>query len=67
VDRSEKAREKRLRRLAASQGYRLDKSRRQDWRAADCGAYWLVCAETDILATWEAGISLDEVEAWLTS
>ena len=40
-----KVRERRLRRMAARQGYKLHKSRRRDPRAKDYGTYRLVPAK----------------------
>lgn len=60
-------RENRLRRMAQRQGLMLRKSRRRDPRAVDFGGYWLVDASTTTLvAGGQFGISLDEVEAYLT-
>lgn len=73
---NEKVRENRLRRMAARQGIRLEKSRRRDERAYDFGVYWLVDgpAPTPGGTNWRArenvaggdyGLTLDEVEAAL--
>lgn len=43
---NDKVRENRLRRAAARQGLRLEKSRRRDPRALDFGAWWLVDAKS---------------------
>jgi hypothetical protein len=70
----DKIRENRLRRAAQRQGLMLAKSRRRDPRATDYGVYFLseVTApggnwRSRELLTSEAGINLDEVEAFLTS
>lgn len=65
----DKVRENRLRRMAERQGYQLVKSRRRDPRAVDYGARWIVDPQTgDVVAGDERrGMSLDEIEAWLTS
>jgi len=66
MDRKEKTREVRLRRMAERQGLVLHKSRRRDPRALDYGHYRLVAASTDVPVTWEGGGTLDEIEAYLT-
>lgn len=64
----EKVRENRLRRAASRQGLGLQKSRRRDPRALDYGGYWLFDISTNgLVAGGEWGMSLDEVEEWLTS
>ncbi|MGH3380230.1 MAG: hypothetical protein ACRDP6_36405 [Actinoallomurus sp.] len=65
----DKVRENRLRRAAERQGYQLTKSRRRDPRAVDFGAYWIVDPNTNSIAAGDSntGMSLDDVEAWLTS
>jgi hypothetical protein len=68
VDGVDKVRENRLRRMAARQGLELRKSRRRDPRALDYGRYWLVIASINGLALGgEWGVSLDEVEDYLTT
>lgn len=72
----EKVRENRLRRMAERQGLRLQKSRRRDPRALDYGAFFIVRgpASTQGGANWrarellspESGMTLDEVETFLT-
>lgn len=70
----EKVRENLLRRAAARQGLRLEKSRRRDPRAVDFGAYFLIDGPSRKTSSWrsrvlvspEQGWSLDEVEAFLT-
>jgi hypothetical protein len=68
---SEKVRENRLRRMAERQGLRLEKSRRRDVRAINYGTYWLVYADRNGVAFGDTnngyGMSLDEIEAYLTS
>ena len=63
---SHKVRENRLRRMAERQGLTLVKSRRRDPRAVDYGKYWLAQTSTNTLETSEQGITLDEIEAYLT-
>jgi hypothetical protein len=62
----DKARENRLRRMAARQGLKLRRSARRDPLAADYGLYWLSDAKTDRVKSPKAGISLDEIERYLT-
>jgi hypothetical protein len=62
---SEKAHENKLRRMAERQGFFLQKSRIRDPYANGYKKWWIVDPETDISATAEEGISLDEAEAWL--
>jgi hypothetical protein len=71
----ERTREKRLRRMAARQGLRLEKSRRRDPRALDYGGYFIVEGpprtpggdnwRARVLLTGEYGIDLDAAEAFL--
>lgn len=62
-----KVRENRLRRMADRQGLMLQKSRRRDPRAVDYGSYWLVDTYGNYLvAGGEFGMSLDDVEEYLT-
>lgn len=70
----DKIRENRLRRAAQRQGLIVTKSRRRDPRASDYGVYYVsqVTApggdwRSRFLLTAETGISLDEVEGFLTS
>ena len=67
----EKVRENRLRRAAARQGLRLEKSRRRDERALDYGRYWLVDGPGPNGGGWRSrrmiaggvyGCRLDEIE-----
>ncbi len=61
-------RENRLRRMAWRQGLLLRKSRRRDPRALDYGAYWLVDASINgIVAGGQFGVSLDDIEDYLTA
>jgi hypothetical protein len=66
MDQDEKARENRLRRMAARQGLTLSRSRRRDSYAPDYGMYWLTRASGQ-RATPAKGISLDGIERYLTS
>jgi len=70
----DKVRENRLRRMAARQGLRLEKSRRRDDRALDYGTYWLVEGPPPSGGNWRArsivvggdhGTDLDAIEAAL--
>ena len=64
----DKVRENRLRRMAQRQGLFLKRSRRRDERALDYGVYWLTRADTlRVVAGGDRGLSLDQVEAWLSS
>jgi hypothetical protein len=78
----EKARENRLRRMADRQGLTLHKPRRRDTRALDYGELWLMrywvedeSGKIEALTNPEGSndawlgpfLSLDELEAWLTS
>ena len=60
-----KVRVNRLRRVAARQGMRISKSRRRDPRALDYGRYW-ISGENRALLTSEYGVTLDEVEEFLS-
>ena len=62
----DKIRENRLRRAAQRQSLALTKSRRRDPRATDYGTYYVSDGRSRELLTSEAGINLDEVEAFLT-
>jgi hypothetical protein len=67
---TEKTRENRLRAAAQRQGYQVVKSRRRDSRATDYGAYMIVNSATNYIESGDlsyGGLSLDEVENWLTS
>jgi hypothetical protein len=65
--------ENRLRRAADRQGYRLEKSRTRDPRAADYGTYQLVDIRVGgvVYADWDAlrgyGLHLCDVAEWLWS
>lgn len=61
----DKVRENRLRRMASRQGLTLSRSRRRDRRALDYGLYWLSDTSGSNV-TSAAGISLDDVERYLT-
>ena len=63
---TDKIRENRLRRAAARQGLVITKSRVRDPRATTYGAWFIADANTRSLQTSELGISLDEVEVFLT-
>jgi hypothetical protein len=59
----QKVREARLRRAAARQGLRLQKSRRRDPRARDYGRYWLTDVYTNRGVAGDMdGCTLDEIE-----
>lgn len=65
----DKVRENRLRRMAARQGLALTRSRRRDPRALDYGLYWLSRGKGQITDSDDSvlsGVTLDEVEAYLT-
>jgi hypothetical protein len=63
---ADKVRENKLRRLAAQQGLRLEKSRRRDPRVYDYGTYQLVNATTGRIVAGDPkrgyGLTLDQVE-----
>lgn len=70
---AEKVRENRLRRMAERQGLALRKSPRRDPFALDYGRWWIVEANDDPLTAQvlvhgnaPSGLSLDQVEAYLT-
>ena len=67
----QKVRENRLRRMAERQGLALEKSRRRDPYALDYGTYQIVDPDTSGLVASGLdsgfGMTLDEVEKWLTS
>lgn len=65
-DLEHKVRENRLRRMARRQGLELVKSRRRDPRAIDYGLYWLVKATAAEPQTGQHGMTLDQIEAYLT-
>ena len=73
MDTATKTRENRLRHMAARQRMTLHRSRRRDPRAWDYGRYWLlqhdgtvIGAEAGRLVGDWPGLTLDEVEDWLT-
>ena len=59
----EKARANRLRRMAAMQGFYLQKSRRRDSQARDYGRWYLSNPKRNAVIL--ENVDLDEVEAWL--
>ena len=67
-----KIRENRLRRMAARQGLRLQKSRNRDPKACAYGLYALIDMQTGgavnpaLAQRWVCSWSLDEVEEYLT-
>lgn len=67
-DASDKVRENKLRRKAARQGLRLEKSRRRDPSATSFGTYRLVDARTNVVVAYQSeafeayGLSLDDIE-----
>lgn len=67
---TDKIRENRLRRMAARQGYQLNKSRRRDPRASDFGGYALKDARsnTTVFGFGPNGCEadLDAIERFLT-
>jgi hypothetical protein len=70
MERAEKIRENRLRRMAERQGFALQKSRRRDPRAYDYGTYMLTDPNTNsIVAAGDVGrgygLTLDDIEEWL--
>ncbi len=65
--RAGRVRENRLRRLAQRQGLMLQKSRRRDPSALDYGRWFIVDQDTNgLVAGDQLGITLDDVEAYLT-
>jgi hypothetical protein len=62
----DKARENRLRRMAARQELRLVRSRRRDRRAVDYGTYTLVDVHGDTLVDAGERMTIDDVEEYLT-
>ena len=65
TDNAEKVRENRLRRAADRQGFKLRKSARRDPRALDYGIWYLTSA-TGTTQAPEQGMTLDEIEQYLT-
>lgn len=54
--------------MAERQDLMLRKSRRRDARAVDYGSYWIIEPHRNLLyAGGQFGMSLDEVEEWLTA
>ena len=70
MDTVTKVRENRLRRLSERRRMRLVRSRRRDTGAWDYGRYWLVPDRGKVIGGRAAGeppgLTLDEVEDWLT-
>src|SRR6266480_2203539 len=71
MERAEKVRENRLRRMAERQGLQLVKSRRRDPRAIDYGGYMLVDIATNGVVAGVGAVGrphwgLDDVEEYLT-
>jgi hypothetical protein len=69
MDKTEKTRENRLRRMAARQLHRLEKSRRRDQHAVDFGGFMLVDHRNIIVlgaGRHEYDATLNEIEAYLT-
>ncbi len=72
MDTHTKARENRLRQMAARQRMQLQKSRRRDPNAWDYGTYQLVDTDTNTVVAQDSaighgfGLSLDQIEARLT-
>ena len=70
MDAKERVRERRIRRMAERQGYKLSRSARRDPRALDYGKYSLIDLRTrtrlfaDELSNY--GATLDQIEAFLT-
>lgn len=56
-------RQNRLRRTAAMQGFKLQKSRRRDPSAPDYGRWWLIDPHRNTVLL--ENVDLDQVEAWL--
>lgn len=75
MDNKTKARENRLRQAAARQRMTLHRSRRRDPRGWDYGRYWLVPDRGPVVGARgrgadlgdPPGLTLDEVEDWLTA
>ena len=66
ASRDGKVRENRLRRMADRQGLKLTRYRRRDPRALDYGLYWLAEVRSNTVVTPEKGMTIDEIEDWLT-
>jgi len=60
-----KVRDNRLRRAAERQGLTVRKTRRRDPRALNYGRYWLQRGDEVVIGGSE-GVSVDEIEAYLT-
>ncbi len=73
ISKAEKVRENKLRRMAARQGYMLQRSKRRDPDALDYGLYWLVDISTNFVVFGGPGVTggptadLDDIEEWLTT
>lgn len=76
MDDTDKVRENHARRAVARMGYALEKSRRRDSRAWEYGTYQIVDYSDDpsgvlVYSAWGSGrgwgLTLDDVERWLTS
>jgi hypothetical protein len=65
-DRLERAREAMLRRLARRQGLSVTRSRSRTPEAYQYGRYFIV-SDQNWLLTSESGMTLDEVEEWLSA
>jgi hypothetical protein len=63
---AEKVREDRLRRMARRQGFTLRKSRTRDPRALTYRVYWLIGSANNVPPGDDRGLSLDEVERFLS-
>jgi|1185.fasta_scaffold972006_2 hypothetical protein len=71
LDEAEKVRENKLRRMAARQGLRLEKSRTRDWRFPDFGTYRLVDPFNNTVVAYGYtqngyGMTLDEIKKALS-
>ena len=72
IDLTDERREARLRRMAQQQGYRLEKSRTRNPELLAYGTYRIVEPNRNLLVAGDPnlgsfGLSLDDVEEWLTS
>ena len=70
MERAEKTRESRVRRLAKRKGYHLSKSRQRDPEGSIAG-YLILDPDTNACVAggrdWFEKLSLEEVEAWLST
>jgi hypothetical protein len=64
TDKGQLTRERRLRRVAARQGLRLEKTRRRDHRALDYQHWWVLRGDTAVYGG-EWGVTLNDVERYL--